>query len=115
MSAYLPIYNSRGLGMKYEEKIKFAVLLFRARSTNSLAESQKVQTQRRHSMTRATCTAGTVSVARDPPFTCAHQTSGPNPQMFSGKTTDTPALHLCVEGVTASISKSDIIGAAIKK
>lgn len=38
--------------MKYEEKIKFAVLLFRARSTNSLAESQKVQTQRRHSMTR---------------------------------------------------------------
>ena len=38
--------------MKYEEKIKFAVLLFWARSTNSLAESQKVQTQRRHSMTR---------------------------------------------------------------
>jgi hypothetical protein len=38
--------------MKYEEKIKFALLLFRARSTNSLAESQKVQTQRRHSMTR---------------------------------------------------------------
>ena len=38
--------------MKYEEKIKFALLLFRARSTNSLAESQKVQTQRRHTMTR---------------------------------------------------------------
>lgn len=38
--------------MKYEEKIKFAVLLFRARSTNSLAELPKVQTQRRHSMTR---------------------------------------------------------------
>ena len=38
--------------MKYEEKIKFAVLLFRARSTNSLPEWQKVQTQRRHSMTR---------------------------------------------------------------
>jgi hypothetical protein len=38
--------------MKYEEKIKFALLLFRARSTNSLAESPKVQTQRRHSMTR---------------------------------------------------------------
>jgi hypothetical protein len=35
--------------------------------------------------------------------------------MFSGKTIDTPALHLCVERVTASISKSDIIGAAIKK
>jgi hypothetical protein len=100
--------------MKYEEKIKFALLLFRARSTNSLAESQKVQTQRRHSMTRTTCTAGTVPVAGDP-FTCAHLTSGPNPQRFSGKTTDTPALHLCVERVTASISKSDIIGAAIKK
>ena len=39
--------------MKYEDKIKFVVLLFRARSTNSLAESQKVQTQRRHGMTRA--------------------------------------------------------------
>ena len=38
--------------MKYEEKIKFAVLLFRTRSTSSLAKSQKVQTQRRHSMTR---------------------------------------------------------------
>jgi hypothetical protein len=38
--------------MKYEEKIKFALLLFWARSTNSLAESQKVQTQRRHSMAR---------------------------------------------------------------
>jgi hypothetical protein len=35
--------------------------------------------------------------------------------MFSGKTTDTPAQHLCVERVTASISKSDIIGADIKK
>jgi hypothetical protein len=97
--------------MKYEEKIKFSVLLFRARSTNSLAESQKVQTQRRHSMT---CTAGTVPVAGDP-FTWAHLTSGPNLQMFLGITTDTPALHLCVERVTASISKSDIIGAAIKK
>src|SRR4028119_519107 len=62
-----------------------------------------------------TSTAGTAPVARDPPFTCAHLTSGPNPQMFSGKTTDTPALHLCVERVTARISKSDIIGAAIKK
>ncbi len=62
----------------------------------------------------ATCTAGTVPVAGDP-FTCAHLTSGPNPQMFLCKTTDTPALHLCVERVTASISKSDIIGAAIKK
>lgn len=38
--------------MKYEEKIKFAVLLLRARSTNSLAEPPKMQTQRRHSMTR---------------------------------------------------------------
>ncbi|MEG4106456.1 hypothetical protein [Microcoleus sp. S13_C5] len=61
-----------------------------------------------------TCTAGTVPVTGDP-FTCAHLTSGPNPQMFSGKTTDTPALHLCVEEVTASISRSDIIGTAIKK
>ena len=49
------------------------------------------------------------------PFTWAHLTSGQNPQMFLGKKTDTRALHLCVEGVTASISKSDIIGAAIKK
>ncbi len=39
--------------MKYEEKIKFAVLLFWAPSTNSLAESQKVQTQRRHNKTRS--------------------------------------------------------------
>ncbi|MEG4963501.1 MULTISPECIES: hypothetical protein [unclassified Microcoleus] len=100
--------------MKYEEKIKFAVLLFWAPSTNSLAESQKVQTQRRHSMTRTDLHCWHRRVARDP-FTCAHLTSGPNPQMFSGKTTDMPALHLCVEGVTASISKSDIIGAAIKK
>ena len=61
-----------------------------------------------------TSTAGTVPVAGDP-FTCAHLTSGPNPQMFLGITTDTPALHLCVQRVTASISKSDIIGAAIKK
>jgi hypothetical protein len=38
--------------MNYEEKIKFALLLFRAQSTNSLAASQKVQTQRRDSMTR---------------------------------------------------------------
>ena len=38
--------------MKYEEKIKFALLLFRVPSTSSLAKSQKVQTQRRHSMTR---------------------------------------------------------------
>jgi hypothetical protein len=38
--------------MKYEEKIKLVVQLFRARSTNSLAESQKQQIQRRHSMTR---------------------------------------------------------------
>jgi len=114
MSAYLPIYNSRGLGMKYEEKIKFAVLLFRVRGTHSLAESQKLQTQRRHSMTRTDLHCWHRRVAGDP-FTCAHLTSVPNPQMFSGKTTDTPALHLCVELVTASISKSDIIGAAIKK
>lgn len=100
--------------MKYEEKIKVAVLLFRARSTNSLAESQKVQTQRRHSMRRTDLHCWYPRVAGDP-FTCAHLTSGPNAQMFSGTTTDTPALHLCVEGVTASISKSDIIGAAIKK
>jgi hypothetical protein len=51
----------------------------------------------------------------DAAFIYASVTSVPNPQMFSGKTTDTPALHLRVEGVTASISKSDIIGTAIKK
>ena len=101
--------------MKYEEKIKFAVLLVSARSTNSLAESQKVQTQRRHSMTRTDLHCWHRSGGGRSPFTCAHLTSGQNPQMFSGKTTDTPALHLCVERVTASISKSDIIGAAIKK
>ncbi|NQE37566.1 hypothetical protein E5S67_05340 [Microcoleus sp. IPMA8] len=39
--------------MKYEEKIKFTVLLFWAPSTNSLVESEKVQTQCRHSKTRS--------------------------------------------------------------
>ena len=101
--------------MKYEEKIKFAVLLFRTRSSNSLPESQKVQTQRRHSMTRTDWHCWHRSGGARSPLTCAHLTSGLNPQMFSGKTTDTPALHLCVERVTASMSKSDIIGAAIKK
>jgi len=63
----------------------------------------------------STCTALARRVA-DASFTCAHLTSGPkNPQMFARKTTDTPALHLCVEGVTASISKSDIIRVGIKK
>ncbi len=39
-----------------------------------------------------------------------------NPQMFARKTTtDTPALYLYVDGVSASMSKSDIIGAALKK
>ena len=48
--------------------------------------------------------------------TGAHLTSWPkNPQMLAPKTTDTPARHFCAEGVTASSSKSDIIGAAIKK
>ncbi|MEG4346725.1 hypothetical protein QUB70_26120 [Microcoleus sp. A003_D6] len=52
----------------------------------------------------------------DARFTGAHLTSGPKkPQMFARQTTDTPALHLCVKEVTASISRSDIIGAAIKK
>ncbi|TAG64215.1 MAG: hypothetical protein EAZ25_21465 [Oscillatoriales cyanobacterium] len=52
----------------------------------------------------------------DARFTCAHWKSAPKkPQMLARQTTDTPALYLCVERVTATISKSDIIGAAITK
>jgi hypothetical protein len=101
--------------MKYEDQIKFGVLLFRSPSSNSLAESQKVQTQRRHPR-RQQPLARLAPGMSDPPFTWAHLTSGPKkPQMFARKNNPKPALKFSLKGVTASISRSDTIGAAIKK
>ncbi|MEG4486565.1 hypothetical protein [Microcoleus sp. D2_18a_B4] len=72
--------------MKYEEKIKFAVLLFRGRSTNSFAESPGVQSQRRHK--DAQPLAPVVRRVADAAFTYAYLTSGPYLQMFARKTTN---------------------------
>ena len=101
--------------MKYEEKIKFAVLLFRARSTNSLAESQKVQTQRRHSKTRSRLALLAPSGGGCSLYLRASDIRRKTRRCFHVKLTDKPALYFSLEGVTASISTSDIIGAAIKK
>ncbi|TAE09589.1 MAG: hypothetical protein EAZ90_25055 [Oscillatoriales cyanobacterium] len=82
------------------------------RKLNWLWHGSPTRLQNRSKMCKPSLARG-VADAR---FTCAHWKSAPKkPQMLARQTTDTPALYLCVERVTATISKSDIIGAAITK
>ena len=99
-----------------KKKLNFLLLLFRAREHQLPC---RIAAECKPNADTGLLAQALIRRARrvaDAFLTGAHLTSAPkSPQMFARKTADTPAVHLCVESVTATISKSDIIRVDLKK